>query len=214
MTNNKNLPLIIAGGAGLAYYLWRQTRAVNNINVVLSGVGFDNFSFLSSDMHVSLLINNPSGVAITLNSVSAVLKNGSDVFANVNANPLLKIEAHAQTKLDIPFSINNLSLLKTIGALFSAGAPNISLDAEGVAYTNLGDVQIKQRIDVPNPLNKQNLKPSGTGIGPGVVTNGPRNSPYNTDEDQTPPTHRPNAPRGPYAGAGAGGRGPIKQRAV
>lgn len=87
----------------------------------LRSLKFGNIEWLKTEILASMLIKNPSDIAITLSSFRVEIlreNNGSKDVLAVSPTSELKLPANGNLNYDIKFNLSNLQMIKLLGNTF------------------------------------------------------------------------------------------------
>jgi len=153
---NKNNILYI--GAGAAFIFWMARRGqqfAKTLKIGFKKIPSFNLKrtqqtfFTKIYFNVILLVNNSTDTAGTIKSANIKVSINGKKFGNIEQSTPIAIAPNAVTEIPFLFPISTLNLFSNIIALKQAivNRTGINLTLEGIAITNVGDIEFKETLN-------------------------------------------------------------------
>lgn len=137
--------LLLAGAAFVAWEAFHAVEAVNDINVVFSGVDIKNLN----NIVVKIIVQNVTNTGITVNSMTGNLFLDGNQIASLSDFTPRDVVPNGQTEIDVTVSPSWLSLPGNIMSLISQTG-NI-LNFEAVGHVNVAGLPVLP-FDLPQTV--------------------------------------------------------------
>lgn len=137
-------PVLLLGGAVLLWTALKASKLINGLKVDFTNIAFGG-SILSPVVFVTLRIQNPSDIAVTLNSLSGKLLYKNNFVSNIETVSQTNIAPGSTIYFDLKLQSSLGSMLQTIKTFLQTGVGN-DFYFDGVLNINGLSVPYKQKL--------------------------------------------------------------------
>lgn len=137
-------PILLLGGAVLIWTALRASKLVNGLKVDFTNIAFGG-SILSPVVFVTIKIQNPTEVAVTLNSLSGKLLYKNNFVSNIEMVSQTNIAPGSTIYFDLKLQSSLGNMLHTIKTFLQTGVGN-EFYFDGILNINGLSIPYKQKL--------------------------------------------------------------------
>ena len=137
-------------GAAVIYFIWKTYNTgkafANQAAILIQSIKVAFPSIYTTTLTVKIRVQNPTGQAVSLKSLSGDLFFNGISLGNISYLQPINIDKYAYSDISLPINISNLTLLTNSPDILTSFAKGVNLDVKGGANFSFGSVPFSQSI--------------------------------------------------------------------